>query len=249
MRKLKYGWKPDLPDYRDIYFTRVEGFRDIPKIDLAPLFQPIIDQGELGSCTACAITDAFEFEVRKSRPESAEELSKLFLYYLERFLEGTVKEDSGAMIRTGMKVLAHYGVCSESLWDYDISKFAVKPPKRCFENALAHKVLVYLRVNQNLTDIRACLAAKYPITFGISLYESFHSEDVWRTGIVPMPSGNDSSLGGHAILLVGYDDRKRLFKFRNSWSEEWGDKGYGYLPYAYVTNGDLATDFWTIRQV
>jgi C1A family cysteine protease len=148
-----------------------------------------------------------------------------------------------------MKTIAQQGVCDEALWWYNPAKFTVKANKACYANALKHKALAYLRVNQSLADITACIAAGFPVVFGISVYDSFESDVVAKTGVVPMPGANESNLGGHAICMVGYDNNKRLFKFRNSWGSSWGDKGYGYLPYAYVLNGNLADDFWTIRKV
>jgi len=90
---------------------------------------------------------------------------------------------------------------------------------------------------------------EFPVVFGISVYESFESEKVAKTGIVPLPENTERMLGGHAIVLVGYDNEKKLFIFRNSWGEQWGDKGYGYLPFEYVCDANLASDFWVVNKV
>jgi C1A family cysteine protease len=95
--------------------------------------------------------------------------------------------------------------------------------------------------------MKACLASGYPFIFGFTVYDSFESDAVAKTGIVPMPSKTELVLGGHAVMAVGYDDSKKWFIVRNSWGEDWGDKGYFYIPYDYLTNKNLASDFWTIK--
>jgi C1A family cysteine protease len=94
--------------------------------------------------------------------------------------------------------------------------------------------------------MKGCLASGFPIVGGFSVYSSFESDQVAKTGIVPMPAKNESQLGGHCVLIVGYDDAKQWFIIRNSWSDTWGAQGYCYMPYAYWTNPSLASDFWQI---
>jgi C1A family cysteine protease len=200
----------------------------------------------LGSCTANAITAAVEFlDIKDKIPELA--LSRLFLYYNERAAEGTINYDSGASLRDGIKVLADQGVCQESLWPYDINKFTSKPSDECYQAAQAHKAIVYQRLT-TLNDMRACLAAGFPLVFGITVYESFESDQVAKSGIVPMPSKSERSLGGHALLAVGYNDQFSTILVRNSWGPNWGINGYFTLPYQYISNNNLADDFWTIRK-
>jgi C1A family cysteine protease len=151
------------------------------------------------------------------------------------------------MIRDGIKSVNQQGVCPENLWPYIVKKFKTKPSKSCYTLALKDKALKYGTINQTLTDMKSCLASKYPIVFGFTVYQSFESDQVAKTGIVPMPGRNDSPLGGHAVLIVGYDDVKRLFKVRNSWGASWGDKGYFYMSYDYLTTPHLASDFWQIN--
>lgn len=253
MKKHKrgYGWRPDKPDFRDYKFVPPKELWEgplPPSVDLRPDCPPILDQGQLGSCTANAIAEAIEFDRRKQNLTRWVP-SRLFIYYNERVMEGTVKEDAGAEIRDGIKSIAHEGAPPESYWPYTVSKFANKPAKRAFLAAVKHKAVTYRRVNQTLTDIRACLAAGFPFVGGFAVYESFESPEVEKTGTVPMPSKDEAQLGGHAVLFVGYDDSARIFRAQNSWGPDWGDKGFFTLPYDYLTDNNLADDFWQISVV
>ncbi len=246
--KKGYGWAPDLPDHRDKLYSVV---RKVPaklpsSIDLRPVCPPVADQGELGSCTGNALVGALEFMEMKDNDPYVE-LSRLFIYYDERAFEHTVNSDSGAQIRDGIKTLAKKGVCSEKCWPYDISKFTVKPPASCFEEAATHKITVYARI-QGVDEMKACLAEGYPFVFGFSVYESFESQEVAQTGIVQMPQPDEKQVGGHAVVGVGYDDSEGRFIVRNSWGDAWGMKGYFTIPYEYLGNPNLADDFWAIRR-
>ena len=174
--------------------------------------------------------------------------SRLFIYYNERVLENTVHSDSGAQIRDGIKTVANQGVCPEVIWPYVINKFANKPSQQAFSLALQEKAVSYQKL-LSLVDMKSCLAQGYPFVFGFVVYPEFESQQVATTGIVPMPNTSEKPLGGHAVLAVGYDDVNKVFIVRNSWGTFWGKSGYFTLPYDYVTNSDLASDFWTIRTV
>ena len=247
----RFGWIPDLPDRRDfLYAVSPAILRALPhKADLRPECPPIYDQGKLGSCTANAIAAAIQFDLLKQKAESVFTPSRLFIYYNERAMEGTVDSDSGAQIRDGIKSVSAQGDCPEPEWPYDVSKFRKKPLKKCYDDAVKHKVVSYQRLTPLLDQLKGCLASGWPFVFGITVYESFESARVAKTGIAPMPSPKERSLGGHAIMAVGYDDAQRRFIIRNSWGLDWGLKGYFTLPFAYITNPGLADDFWTIRVV
>jgi hypothetical protein len=175
--------------------------------------------------------------------------SRLFIYYGERVIEGTVGTDAGAEIRDGIKVVASLGAPPESLCPYDISKFTRKPSALAFGEAAKHLVTSYERVPQTVDQIRACLAGGDPVVFGFSVYESFESDAVAQTGVVPMPKKTENLLGGHCVVLVGYQHAKKRFIVRNSWGPSWGDGGCCYMPYAYVCNPAMADDFWCVRLV
>jgi C1A family cysteine protease len=246
----KYLWIPDLPDQRDKGYSvpaHVAGAMPT-KVDLRNQCPAVYDQGELGSCTANAIAAAHQFDQMKQQ-EVAFIPSRLFIYYNERKMEGTVNEDSGGMIRDGMKSIAKQGVCSETECPYVISKFRNKPSAQCYKDALDHQAGTYYSVNQLLSQMTGCLAAGYPFVFGFSVYESFESAAVAKTGKVPMPKQGESQLGGHAVLAVGYDDTQKRFIVRNSWGTKWGVKGYFTMPYDYLLDPSLADDFWTVRLV
>ncbi|MGA8904695.1 MAG: C1 family peptidase [Candidatus Bathyarchaeia archaeon] len=251
-RKIaRYGWIRDLPDQRDHLYAAPPEFllKLPPSVDLRPQCPDVYDQGQLGSCTANAIAAALEFDQMKEKQANIFVPSRLFIYYNERAMEGTVNEDSGAQIRDGIKSVAKLGDCPEDLWRYDITKFAVKPPQQCYDRALKFKAVVYQRLSQISNQLKGCLASGYPFVLGFAVYESFESQQVAQTGHAPMPAPTEASIGGHAVMAVGYDDSQNWFIVRNSWGVGWGMKGYFTLPYAYLLDQNLASDFWTIHVV
>jgi C1A family cysteine protease len=244
-----FGWHPSVPDIRDYPMALAAAPASLPaKVDLRPQMPPIGDQGQLGSCTAWASTAAYRYELDKQKLADFEP-SELAQYYWTRALEGTTASDAGASIRDSVKALAKTGAAAEKLWPYDISKFNQAPPNSVKQAASHHLALQYQSVPQNLTAVKSALAAGFPVLIGISVYASFESDPVARTGVVPMPTPREQLLGGHALLLVGYDDATQRFTTRNSWGTGFGDHGYVYLPYAYVTSPQLASDFWIIKRV
>jgi C1A family cysteine protease len=247
----KYGWVHDLPDHRDLLYSAPNATIQAlpPAVNLTSQCPPVYDQGQLGSCTANAIAGAIQFTEMKENLAIQGTPSRLFIYYNERAIEGTVSSDSGAQIRDGVKSVASQGACLETLWPYDPAQFAVKPPQNCYTAALQTVVKSYQRLTQSLSQLQGCLASGYPFVFGFTVYESFESQAVASTGVVPMPAAKESSIGGHAVMAVGYDNPSQRFIVRNSWAATWGQAGYFTIPYAYVTSASLASDFWTIRLV
>ena len=244
-----YGWLPDLPDQRDWLFPKVTAtaLQKLPSaVDLRGQCSPVENQGNLGSCTANALVGALEFlELKDGQP--LVDLSRLFVYYNERALEGTVNQDSGAFLRDGIKSLAKLGVCLEKAWPYKVADFTKKPKAACYLQAKKHLISSYQRL-ATLDEMRACLAGGYPFVFGFTVYESFESKTVARTGVLNMPKPGEAVVGGHAVVGVGYDDKSKRFLVRNSWDTNWGKKGYFTMPYAYLADRNLSDDFWTIRK-
>jgi C1A family cysteine protease len=251
-RKIQgYGWIPDLPDHRDLVFEAPPSVVGAlpPSVDLRGGCPPVYDQGKLGSCTANAIAGAVQFDAIKEKSSQQSVPSRLLIYYDERVIEGTVGSDSGAMLRDGIKAMADQGACSEDDWPYDIDRFADKPPAQAYADAAKHRISSYQRVATDLSQMKGCLAAGYPFVLGFAVYDSFESQEVASSGHAPMPGPGENQLGGHAVLAVGYDDASQWFLVRNSWGTGWGMAGYFTMPYEYLTQGSLASDFWTIRTV
>ena len=262
-RKIqRYGWRPDLPDHRDFQYSAPppppEGLP--PLVDLRHHCPAVYDQGQLGSCTANAIGGAFEFDQIKEKLPHYWRPARLFIYYNERVIEDDVAQDAGAQIRDGIKSVAAQGTCSEDLWPYDIAKFAEKPSAHCYSNAAQHLVTSYQAVAQSIQQIKGCLASGYPVIFGFTVYDSFESQQVASSGILPMPGPSEAVVGGHAVLCVGYNDTMTvqnpdgststgMVLVRNSWGASWGQAGYFWMAYDYITNSNLASDLWTLRFV
>ncbi|MBF0554407.1 MAG: C1 family peptidase [Nitrospirae bacterium] len=320
--KLRHlsGFKKQEADPRDFLFRSSPELTGASVVTSANLLQnnlPIVDQGELGSCTANALAglvginevtswkkvqqvrtnpvptvvsmvilspDGKTLEVISTiknfivpvptpapapaptpTPSSPILASRLYEYYNARFIEGTVSEDSGATIRDTIKAAAQYGVAHESLWPYNIAQFAVKPPQSVYSEAAMHLIASYHSINDgDLSSIKAAIISGFGVEFGFNVYSSFLSDAVANTGIVPLPNVSAEALeGGHAVVIVGFDDATQNFLVRNSWGIDWGllqtgtsapifnssrltAPGYFLMPYSYVGNLSLASDFWVV---
>jgi C1A family cysteine protease len=251
-RKIQgYGWTPDLPDGRDLlYAAPVAALVKLPRrVDMRKQCPDVYDQGQLGSCTANAIGAALEFDQIKQKRPSPFTPSRLFIYYNERAMEGTVDADSGAQIRDGIKTVAKQGACKETTWPYEIDRFRDKPDSGAYDEGKENQAIQYLRLSQTLNQLKGCLASGSPFVFGFVVYQSFESEEVAKSGHAEIPRASEAPIGGHAVMAVGYDEAKQWFFVRNSWGPKWGLRGYFTLPYAYLTQPSLARDFWTIEAV
>lgn len=253
----QYLLKTDPPDDRDKPF---KSFRtEFPEeVDLRPKdFPEILDQGWLGACTGySAIAIAQCIEYIQSQIHSYYYLNPLYVYYKARELMGTTEEDSGAYIRDALKTLKNVGVCTISRYAskevngeavLDLSRFKEKPSAEADENATFHKIKSYSRIMQ-VSQLKQALADGHLVNMGIEIYNSFESDEVAKTGIVPMPDkAIEYSLGGHAVAAYGYkkiNDVEYII-VRNSWGKEWGDKGFFYLPMAYI--GRYVSDMWIVE--
>jgi C1A family cysteine protease len=247
----RYGWLPDLPDRRDLIFAARPSTLGAlpPRVDLRPGCPPIYDQGQLGSCTAQAIAAILQFDQMKQQQRDLFTPSRLFIYYNERVVLGTVDEDSGAMLRDGIKSVAREGAPHEALWPHVIAAFRKKPTRPAYRDAERHEAILYERLVPAVDQLKGCLADGFPFVFGFSVYESFETATVARTGAVPMPRRGEALIGGHAVVAVGYDDPSSRFIVRNSWGSAWGRAGHCTMPYAYLTDPGLADDFWTIKMI
>lgn len=257
--KYQLGWLPDRPDPRDLYYSpqRIESLEAV-YLKSKYRFCPPYSQGQLGSCTAQAIAFQVQFNLLNNRSlakYSPFTPSRLFIYYYERAVWGYIPYDSGAYLRDGIKVIANYGAPSEDLWKYDIARFTEKPPAIAHQKGLDFQALKYERIDN--TDKRLIVTALQnglPICFGIYVYDSFMDRQTAATGIVRMPSpANENLAGGHAMVIVGYRPATATegdtFIVRNSWGSGWGQQGYCRIPTQYLTNPNLADDFWVISEM
>lgn len=239
------GWLLDFPDKRDYLYKAIRPRLKFPKkVDISQFCSAVEDQGVLGSCTACALAGNIELLDNKVDGLYVD-VSRLFIYYNERVLRQQEDYDSGASLRDGIKTLAKQGSCLEKSWPYVIRKFNIKPPKNCYEQAKNRLISSYYRIS-GLNEMLACLAEGYPFVFGFTVYESFFSKEVQKTGIANFPEKEERAFGGHAVMAVGYNQITKRFNIRNSWGTKWGNKGYFTLPFTYLET--LAADFWTIRK-
>ena len=267
-RTARFGWVRDLPDHRDHLFSVSSAvLTALPSsMDLRSKCPPVYDQGRIGSCTANAIAGAIQFDRLKNQQSPDFIPSRLFIYYNERYIEHDVADDAGAQIRDGIKSVNKTGVCPESEWPYDDTpaeydggpwpdgaKPATQPTPSCYADAAKYKVVSYQRLVQTLSQLRGCLAQGFPFVFGFSVYTSFFDNygtpSQKQKVVTPLPVDSDSPVGGHAVVCVGYEDAKLLFICRNSWGTSEGEGGYYYMPYSYLTDAQLASDFWVIQTV
>lgn len=235
----------------DLYkkFKAYEFFSNIHYIDLRNRCPKVYNQGNLGSCTANALAFGYEYTELMERDNIKELIdipSRLFIYYNERKIEHTIDEDSGAELYDGISTLKDIGVCNESLWKYDINNFKQEPDDICYKDAKNHTIDRFFAIEQRICQLKAALIQGFPVIFGFIVYKSFMTEEVKKTGIMSLPLEDDEIIGGHAVAAVGFDDKNQRFIIRNSWGEKWGDNGYFYMPYQYIINKELASDFWCI---
>lgn len=244
-----YQCHKDKKDIRDLKFKTYNKFKELPiKFNLKDTgcLPDSLNQLTLGSCTANSASNALRFCLRKHKKPDFQP-SRLYIYYFSRFLENTVNEDSGVSIKTTMKAIHLYGVCSSKELPYDIANFKKKPKQILITKGKSYiETFTYLNLNQNELELKNALYQGYPIICGILVYETFESEETLKTGIVNLPKDNEMLYGGHCILLIGYDDEKQLFIFQNSWGDEVGIDGCFTIPYKYILDENLASDFWTI---
>lgn len=244
------GWNAQLPDFRDYSFhPTIANPADLPLVvQHRDGFPEVYNQFALGSCVLNALAGCVMFDQGKQGLPLVMP-SRLFLYWNTREGEGSVPIDSGCEIRDAIKVLNTQGACPETDWPYVISEFTIQPPATAYTDGLMHRSILYQAVEQDEMHITSALASGYPIIAGITLYASFESEDVARTGIVPMPQPTENLLGGHGVVCCGIDRTARTTTWRNSWGADWGDGGYFTLPLDYMLNPNLCSDLWIVEQI
>ena len=242
----KFHLSKDKLDTRDYKYQMIP--TSTPSlVDLRYWCSPVENQGALGSCTGQAVAGAIELlNKRNNKPT---DVSRLYIYWWERYLMGTVNYDSGAYIRDGIKATNKYGAPLENHWPYIINRFRATPNVNAMRDGMKRRVTLYERV-MNFDGCINALSNGYPVIIGFLVYSSFETPTVWRTGMMPYPNiSRERLLGGHAVLLVGFDMRKQHFIVRNSWGTNWGAKGYFYMPFDVIKNPRMSMDFWIIKSV
>jgi hypothetical protein len=262
----QFGWLPDPPDFRDWKLrhphVRTQLSTVVPRLsggpapaghaapgvgplrsDLRAFCSPVEDQGPLGSCTAQATVGALEYFERRAKGVYVD-ASRRFLYKVtRRYLHWT--GDSGAFVRSALKALRLFGACPEAYWPYDVANFDEEPQAFHYQFASNFKAMTYFRLPIKGDELRSTLDTNLPFIFGFTCFSSIRDPEVRRTGVIPYPGPQDSPVGGHAVLAVGYTDSHVLI--RNSWGEGWGQAGYGFLPWTYFDESHpLADDCWAL---
>lgn len=258
----RYGYRRDRLDPRDRIYNNEEQLQPelaLPRTnDLSGQMPPIYDQGQLGSCTANATGGIMQHrQMAEGQAEGSNVPSRLFIYYEERKHGGyPLDQDTGAEVRDGLWVLANVGAPPESDEPYDIGQFAEQPSQQAYNDAKKYEAVKYQKIiigpgapMRNALATHGC-----PIAFGFPVPEQFEdpSWDVANTPL-PLPDANTNFIGGHAVIVVGYDwtlshFQVPVFKIRNSWGENWGDRGHFYMDYRWFTPQlQLASDLWIVQ--
>lgn len=236
---MNYTLVPSKVDPRDYIYTP-KGTQILNAVDLREWDSLVESQGDLGSCEGNAIVNAYELLIKKEQPAQFAELSRLFVYYNTRVLEGTESEDAGATIRDGLTCVKHIGICTEKLWPYNISKFAVKPTSECYNDAKSRTLTSYKSI-KTIESVLEVLNDHIPVVVGMEVFENF-TYLTQEDSVLGFPDKIDQSLGGHAVSIVGYNLDKKLFLAKNSYGTDWGDLGYFWIPFDYLR--DHAFEKW-----
>ncbi|MDP2923368.1 MAG: C1 family peptidase [Candidatus Omnitrophota bacterium] len=236
-----YGCRKDPLDLRDIPMGLVLPPIPLPKsLDWTARMSPVKDQGNEGVCVAFASVVGMKEYQEKKEYQRLIELSVRFVYNLCKKYDGAPNEE-GTYPRMAMKILLNYGVCLESFWPY-FPHQQDRPQKGAAKIAKKYKIKAYARLH-TLLEMKRSLVVNGPFLAGVKVFSSWFKKRVQKNGLIPMPKSNEEFMGGHAVCIVGYNDAKETFKFKNSWGLKWADKGYGYLPYAYLRR--YCRDAWS----
>jgi C1A family cysteine protease len=240
-------------------------------------FPDVYYQSPLNSCTGNALAFCYEFDMLKQKisfgPNKSSTPSRLFIYYYERVKENRIGLDKGALMSDGIEVLLEKGVCSETDWPYDATKYSEEPSTEAINNANAHKTIKetskdsFIALHNTSNNIKNTLKLGFPVVFGFKVYSSFftiHNPPSNYNNIytMPIPAESETIVGGHAAVFVGFKEQEKVFIVRNSWGSTWGDNGYFYMPYDIIdstknvvvgdkikTVGVYVSDIWSIMEV
>ena len=245
-KKNKLGFKVDPIDDNDIKFDTNDVFFPPKNKGFANLREhmpPVINQGSIGTCVPSVLTAMVYHSYAKK--DIVKIFSRLFLYYEGRKRNNDTDIDSGMYFRNGLKSISKKGICIEKEWPYNVRRYAWKPNKECYKNAKEYKIKKYWRIN-SLRNIKDCLDDGFPVAMGIKLYKRSWS-DAQINGMLYAPTDDEKPIGGHAVLITGYDDSNGNLLCRNSLGMNWGIDGHFFVGYNYINNPELVTDMWTLR--
>ena len=234
--------------YKDTLLKAVDPNALPSTIDLRSQWGDLFDQGDIGSCVSNSVGYQLRYLIRKSTGKIIN-MSRLFIYYNGRSISGyPVNQDTGLTMRNGFKSVTSYGAPQETMWPYITSDFADKPSDAAYKSAAGNRNLAYYSVAQNLNEIKKCLKDGYAISFGITLFSSFMTTTVARSGKIPVPNQSvEQRVGGHAMTIIGYEDATSTFIIANSWGQAWGDGGFCHMPYSMILDTSMVGDLWTPR--
>lgn len=254
MSQYIFNLKPSPKDLRDFHYHATTPITVPSSLDLSSKCSPIVDQGKEGSCVAnCLVSGVREYNLMLKQPLT-DRLSRQFLYNETRINENTLNQDAGANIRDALDVLIHTGVCKETLFPYLPTDISTVPPDVAVQDASNYKITSYAGITTGIQGVKEALTEGLLVAIGMAVYNSMESDVVSKTGILPMPNLNtETVIGGHAIVIVGWEDCKcwftkanagrGYFKVRNSWGNTWGQSGYFMMPYSYFNN--YVFEAWT----
>ena len=250
-RKIaRYGWRRDKLDRRDKKFLSPPGPPTPQVVDWTDKFPAVYNQGQTGTCGPNSMAGVIQY-LQGVQGEPLVMPSRLFIYWNTEDMEGTAGTDSGVENRDMIKAVNSLGFCPESEWEFDLGNIPKKPSDQCYADAKKELLLDYQSVdNSNLQALLSAIAIG-PVLAGFTVYESFETDAVALTGDVPMPDTSEDPIGGHDIVIIGYDQGTNKFKCRNSWGRLWSPllQGNFHMPFEYLTNPELADSFWLCRRI
>lgn len=221
-----YGWRRQEPDERDrpLDLPRSNAWPRV--LSLRKLCPPVHFHARMGSCTEQALAFAYQFDRLKKKKA------------------GEQREEDSKEIETDPSILIPSSLSSPNTEHEASSNFRTSLRAMKLEDS-KRLHLEYKILEQNWDAMKSCLQSHRPFVFGFDVFESFEGKQVSDTGVVSVPKEGEKMLGGYAVVAVGYDENKGMIEV----CDLWGEKGYFFMPKAYVLNPDLASDFWVVETV
>lgn len=248
----KSSWIPDKVDDRDfMYSSNSELFVPIEVskiVSLKKWCSPVETQKHHGSCVGNAATNAIELNRIRDGLEHVD-FSRMFVYYNSRIFHSAVLKDEGTQIRYALSSINGIGVCRTYLWPYVSENINKRPSWNAYREAYKTRISAYYSIKGDYTEIieqiEHAIRSGNPVLFGCLVYSDFCSGKLQKGGIARIPGDDENYVGGHAMLIVGFDSERRLLEVKNSWGIDWANNGYCWIPYDYL-KPSRASDFWVL---